>query len=228
MPKRHSPSSRKYFYQIIMKTRILFLLTLCLCGWFTTSAQNAKSTLDTTANKLKKAGGIEASFIVTYYKGNTPAGNAEGTICVERDRFKVKTDYSTTWFDGKTQWALVSGSDEAYVSIPTPAELQSINPYSFVNLYQSGYSLSQQPATYSGKSCHEVRLVAQNQGASILEMILTIDPSTSLPLCVRVKQKNGNWVRITITGIHTGRKWKDSFFKFNQKEYPQVEVIDLR
>lgn len=213
-----------------MKARPLLIALLALFLPYATiaSAQSAKSILDTTASKLKKSGGIEASFVATAFKGTTPSGTTDGSICVQGNRFKITSSHSTTWFDGKTQWALVAGSNEAYVSTPTEAELQSINPYSFVNLYKSGYNLSLHQATYAKRPCHEVWLIAQSRGQSIHEMRLTIDPSTYLPLCVRVKQKNGNWVRINIGTIHSGRDWPASFFRFNEKEHPAVDVIDLR
>ena len=81
---------------------------------------------------------------------------ANGHIQVQGNKFKIASNALTTWFDGRTQWTLMNGSDEVNVSNPTAAELQQVNPYTFINLYKSGYNLKLANTTYHGKACHEL------------------------------------------------------------------------
>jgi len=194
----------------------------------TANAQTARQILDQTSAKLQKSGGLQATFTATTYKGLQVTGSSTGSICVQGNKFKLTTTASTTWFNGKTQWAMMQGSDEAYVSTPTEAELQSVNPYTFINLYKSGYTLTTKKTTYGGKPCHEVELNATGASGSIERMIVTVDASTYLPRCVRIKPRRGEWVRLQVTGLSTGKKWSQKFFEFSEKDYPAVEVIDLR
>lgn len=207
----------------IIASAALFLCT-CACAF----AQSARSILDQTANKLKNSGGIEASFEGTSFKGTQVAGEGAGTIYVQGGKFKISTNQLTTWFDGKTQWTLMNGSDEVNVSTPTAEELQSINPYTFVDLYKRGYDLTVENVNYKGTACHEVRLRAQKKNQGILLLILTIDKKTQLPVSVRMKSDKGEWTRIRVNGIHTNKKWNAATFQFNSKEHPGVEIIDLR
>ncbi len=207
----------------------LSLLAFFALGIATAAAQNALNVMDRTAAKLNGAGGIKAGFTATTYKGaKTPNGTTTGTICVEGGKFKMTSQYNTTWFNGKTQWALLNGSDEVYVSTPTASELQSINPYTFVNLYKTGYKLSMSSGTYAGKATHEVRMVAKGKGKNIPEMRVTVDKNTYMPHCIRLKMSNGNWVRIQVTSVSTRQHWDNTFFEFTKNDYPAVEVIDLR
>lgn len=212
--------------------RILSLFVTLMCIFFLTPtmlhAENGKEVLDKVSDRLKKAGGIEANFIGTNYKDNKEVGRTTGTISIQDTKFKIEAKELTIWFDGATQWSLLSGSDEAYASTPTQAELQSINPYTFINLYKSGYQITLKSATYSGKSVHEVRMLAQKKNMGIQEMLILVDPATYLPLNVRIRDARGNWIRIIVNGIKTGKKWDDSFFRFNKSEHSGVEVIDLR
>ena len=121
----------------------------------------------------------------------------------------------TTWFDGKTQSTLLAGSDEVNVSTPTAAELQAINPYSFINIYKKGYTATLAKASYEGKSVHEVRLVATSKKSSMQKILLTIDPTTLMPLSVRFKNAKGDWTRIRVRSIKTGRKFADAAFTFD-------------
>lgn len=207
---------------------ILFTLFAACAVSATGFAQTARQVLDQTADKLKRSGGIEATFEGTQFKGTEEAGSTTGQIQIQGGKFKISSDALTTWFDGRTQWTLLKGSDEVNVSKPTEAELQQINPYTFVNLYKEGYNLKLAPTTYQGKACHEVRLVAQNKNNAIQLLIAVIDKQTHLPYSIRIKDNRGEWTRIRVSGLRTHRKWNDATFKFDEKQHPGIEVIDLR
>lgn len=208
--------------------RIFLTLTASCALSLTMVAQTAKSVLDQTANLLQSGGGLEATFEGTQFKGTKAAGTATGKIQVQGNKFKITSDAVTTWFDGRTQWSLIAGSDEVNVSTPTAAELQQMNPWAFVNLYKKGYSLTRSDATYKGRACHEVRLNAQSKSNSIQTLVVTIDKSTHLPHSIRIKDSKGEWTRIRVSNVSMHKKWNDAQFKFDEKQHPGVEVIDLR
>ena len=211
-----------------MNIKHIFLILLCACTLLPVQAQKAQDILDKTAGKLKNSGGIEAVFEATAFKGTKETGSAGGTIKVKGNKFKIESNSLTTWFDGKTQWTLLAGSDEVNVSTPTAAELQAINPYSFINIYKKGYAATLSKASYEGKSVHEVRLVATSKNSNMPKILLTIDPSTLLPLSVRFKNAKGDWTRIRVRSIKTGRQFANTAFTFDAKQHPGIEVIDLR
>lgn len=205
-------------------------LTLCFACALGTSAfaQTARQVLDETAGKLRGSGGIEAAFEATQFKGTQEGGTADGHIYVAGNKFKISSPSVTTWYDGRTQWTLLNGSNEVNVSTPTAAELQQTNPYTFLNLYKKGYDLRLATTSYRGKSCHEVRLVAQSKNNAIQLLIAVIDKTTHMPLSIRLKDSRGEWTRIRVNSIKTNRRYADSTFRFDQKQHPGVEVIDLR
>lgn len=213
----------------MMKIRRIFLTLAAACAVSLSGfAQTARQVLDQTAAKLKNSGGVEASFEGTQFKGTHEAGSATGQIQVQGQKFKITSANMTTWFDGRTQWTMLGGSDEVNVSTPTAAELQQVNPYTFLNLYKSGYNLKLANTNYHGKPCHEVRLLAQNRSNGIQLLIAVIDKQTHLPYSIRIKDNKGEWTRIRVNSIKTGRKWGDANFKFDPKKHPGIEVIDLR
>lgn len=212
-----------------MNFKKIYLTLFAACAMSVAGiAQTAHQVLDQTASKLKASGGIEAQFEATQFVGVTENGTVGGQICVQGNRFKLTSPSITTWFDGRTQWTLLTGSDEVNVSTPTDAEIQQMNPYTFINLYKKGYNLKLAGTTFHGKACHEVRLVAQNKQSNIQLLIAVIDKKTSLPYSIRVKNNRGEWSRIRINSLKTHRKWPDATFKFNEKQHPGIEVIDLR
>ncbi len=208
--------------------RICITLCAACAVSLSTWAQTARQVLDQTANKLRHCGGIEASFEGTQFNGLREAGTANGSIQVQGNKFKISSSSMTSWYNGRTQWVMLNGSDEVNVSTPTNAELQQVNPYAFLSLYKQGYNLKINSTTYNGKACHEVRLVAQTHGKDIQQMILVIDKQSYMPYSIRVKDNKGDWVRIRVNNIKTGRKWNDANFQFNSKQHPGIQVIDLR
>ena len=207
--------------------RVLFIFTSAFIS-LSLHAQTATSLLDQTAAKLKNSGGISATFEATQFKKTTENGTTQGSIDLSGKKFKVTTPGLTTWFDGKTQWSMLGGSGEVNVSTPTAEELQSINPYAFVDLYKSGYKSTLSYVNKGGKKCPNVRLVATSKQRDIREMRIVLDPDTHLPSSIRILRKDGNWFRIRVKNISLGKKWDDSHFRFSEKDYPGVEIIDLR
>lgn len=192
-------------------------------------AQTARSVLDESAAKLRASAGIEANFEATQFtKGLRETGSTSGSIQVQGTKFKVVSNAVTTWFDGRTQWTLLTGSDEVNVSTPTAAEVGEMNPYTFINLYKQGYTLRLNATTYNGKAAHEVRMTAQSTAANVQTMIVVVDKQTHLPLSIRMKNKSGEWTRIRVKNVQTGKRWADTNFKYNEKQHPGVSVIDLR
>lgn len=195
----------------------LFTLLLLCCS-LSLSAQTAKSVLDKTAS-LCSAGAVQAKFTA---KG--ARGNANGTIVAQGNKFTLHSNQATIWFDGKTEWSLVGGSDEVNVTEPTPKEIASMNPMNFVNIYRSGY----QNTLKTIGSQYEVHLVATSKSKAIKEMYVVVDKATSKPRSIRMRTGNNDWTTITISSFQQLGKKGDGYFRFNRKDYPKMQIVDLR
>lgn len=182
------------------------------------SAESAKAVLDRTANVLSSYASCTANFTATMGRGST-----QGSIILQDRKFYVNGNEALVWFDGKTQWMLIKNTNEVNISTPSAQELQRMNPYFFLNLYKSGYDLSLK----DGGAYHIVTLTAKNSQA-INKMEVTINKSTSLPAKVVMTSKRGATNTITISNLKKGKKLPDSTFRFNAKDYPKANIVDLR
>lgn len=124
---------RKYIFSVLIA-----LLSLPVIAQQQQS--QAKVILDKTAEAFRKAGGVKADFTVKAVANGLVEGAENGTIQLKGEKFVLKTSDIITWFDGKTQWSYVTKNDEVNVSNPTQEELQQINPYTFLYMYQKGFS----------------------------------------------------------------------------------------
>ncbi len=199
-----------------MKKMILlaFMAVLSL-GAF---AQTAQQVLDKTAKVIGNKSGASANFSMSSPK----YGSASGTIAIKGKKFNARTAQATVWYDGKTQWTYMKKTNEVNVSNPTQAQQMSMNPYTFINIYKTGY-------TYTMKtigSNYKVRLVAQNKKRTVQELILTIDKKSYIPSLIKMRQGN-TWSTITVSNFKA-KSISNSTFVFNSKDFPKAEIVDLR
>ncbi|MDD3036789.1 LolA-like putative outer membrane lipoprotein chaperone [Bacteroides sp.] len=211
--------------------KYIFSVLIALLSWPVVAQQSqAKAVLDKAAEAFRKAGGIQAEFSVKYYDNGQFAGTSSGVIRLKGERFQLKTPEAATWFDGKTQWSYLESSEEVNITTPTQEELQSINPYTLLYLYQKGFSYKLGSVkSFGGKSVEEVILTATNRKQDLASIILYVSPDTYQPIFILLQQRGGkNRSEITITGYKTGLNYPDADFAFDRKQYPNAEIIDLR
>lgn len=180
------------------------------------SAQTAKQVLDKTAAVVSAKSGAKASFSI---KGDQM--NASGSIAIKGKKFQATTPQATVWFDGKTQWTYLKKNDEVNIANPSEAELAAINPYNFIYLYKNGYKY-----TMEKKNGNFIVHLTASGKRSIQEMYITINQKTYIPSQIRMRQQKG-WTTINITGFQQSNL-PDGMFRFNSKDFPNAEVIDLR
>lgn len=196
--------------------RLCFLITTVLfCT--ATFAQTAKSVLDKAAANITVKSGVQANFKMSGSMGTT-----SGTIAVKGKKFHATTPQAIVWFDGKTQWTYMKNNDEVNVTTPTEAQLQAINPYNFINLYKNGYSYT---LNKSGKD-YVVHLTASSKDKKIREMFISVNKTSYTPTQVKLLQGT-KWTIFDITDLKK-QNISDTQFRFNAKDFPQAEVIDLR
>ena len=196
--------------------KICFLITAMLLS-VATYGQTAKSVLDKAAANVSAKEGIRANFKMTGSHGNT-----SGQIAVKGRKFYATTPMATVWFDGKTQWTYLKNNDEVNVSNPTEAQLQAINPYNFIHLYKRGYTYTMNTAGTD----YVIHLVANSTDRKIKELFISVNKKTYQPKQVKMLQGK-KWTTFDINSIKK-ENIADSQFRFNAKDFPKAEVIDLR
>ena len=139
--------------------------------------------------------------------------NDKGTISIKGKKFHATTPDAIIWFDGKTQWTYVKKNDEVNVSTPNESQLQALNPYNFIYMYKKGYTYMMTKKSNG----YEVHLTATDKKRSVQEMYITVNKSTYIPSQIRVKHCNFKKANLS-----------DGIFRFNSKDFPKAEVIDLR
>lgn len=186
---------------------------------------DARDILDRAADAFRREGGVKITFSV-----RAPEENTNGSIRLKGDKFLLETEGVTTWFDGRTQWSYLASSDEVNVSEPTPEELQSINPYSWLSLYKQDYKLKvAKTGNASDDTAYKVVMNATKRSQDMQCIILYIEKGSFRPLKLSMVQRGSKDAAVVfINSYQTGKNYDDSLFVFDRKAYPTAELVDLR
>lgn len=198
----------------------IIITLLMISASFSVNANDANSILANASNKLVNSKSISATFSLINN------GKAEqGSITIAGDKFTITTDELSTWFDGKTQWTYSSSINEVNISEPTPEELQFINPFAIIKNFKTEFNAKLLSNT---NGVHKVILTPKNKNASIKNIELSLNSSNSFPTLVVINATNNIKTTIKVKSIKTGDSLPISTFTFNTKNYPNIEIIDLR
>ena len=117
--------------------RLLVIFIVTAATLSSTQAQISKSitkVLDNCAKTFKSAGDVKAQFVATQFEGRDEIGSSRGTISISGKKLFIDNGGVKIWYDGKTQWSLVSDNKEVNITEPSPQERSQMNPYSFLSI----------------------------------------------------------------------------------------------
>jgi hypothetical protein len=163
---------------------------------------------------------------------NSPKNNIsesfEGTLIIKGDKFTLSTPDVRSWFNGKTLWTYVSGTQEVNVSNPTGSDLRSINPLLILKNYKKDFNVSctGESTSHNSKISNDITMIPK-QKDDIERLELQIEKTSSLPAKIVMIMKHDIRNTITIKGLKPLNMTDDSFI-FPEKKFPDAEIIDLR
>lgn len=191
-------------------------------------AVRARKILDTTAAKLKGMKGMTIHFTIAQYQGKKMQGNSNGQIDLLDTRFCVTMPDMLSWFDGKNQWSMVPGDSEVNLTAPTPEEQQAMNPYAFLSLYKSGYTLEcDRTKLTNGAQGWKIMMKAKSAKQQLSRIQVEIDVNYT-PVRVTMQQGKTQVVRIDVNKLEGNRSFPAHHFTYPKDKYPHIEIIDLR
>lgn len=217
-----------------MKTIRSIILTLSIlllsAASYAQSSKESKDILDKASQLFEKSEGVKLSFVLS---SDNPDGGAfepqEGVAFVKGNKFKLELTFSTTWFDGTTQWVLLKDANEVNISTPTPQELISISPLALLNMYNTNYVLKKPTrSTYNGKEITEIEMTPINKSQDFKSLSIAIDIKTNSVVLVKVTTSDGSKNKLSISDYTSNNKYTNDLFTFNKYNHPGVEIIDLR
>ena len=196
-------------------------MLLCLALPVLAQQEGARDILRRAADTFLREGGVYVSFSL-----RSSEGLSSGTLRLKGEKFVLEAGGMTTWFDGHTQWTYLPSSDEVNISEPTDEELQTLNPYAWLYLYDREYDLQSLPAETSGQ--YKIEMSARSAGEQVERLVLWLDKSGLHPVKFSLTLAGNVEPTLITVRYRTRQPYTDAMFVFDPGEYPTAEVIDLR
>ena len=200
----------------------VLLVVVALCSGGLMQAQRAQAILDKATAKIGSGSSVNCSFSITG-----DGGSVKGSFKSSGQKFQLATPIATTWYDGKSMWTSNAKTKEITLVNPTVAEVNEVNPFSYLHNYKSTYK-----AYFSRKKnakCHLIVLNSRNPGSCDIKAIeIAINKNTFLPEHFIVRDSSDKVVTVNISQLSLSAKNVASTFVCPVSSMKDYELIDLR
>ena len=219
-----------------MTKQLSFIFLIVSIPLVTLAQQGEKAgkILDKLARKNKSYETIQADFSVTYtnLQAKDQSNTSDGKIIMKGDKYKLKLNKSTIYYNGKTQWNHLHDVSEVNISEPVQdkSEQDIINhPNKIFELYTRDFKYKYLEKTSENNQTYDViDLYPKNLEKDYSRIRLKINAEEPQIHSAKLFGKDGSRFTITIENMEVNKEIPDSTFVFKEEEHPDVEVIDMR
>jgi outer membrane lipoprotein-sorting protein len=219
-----------------MKTLLFGLFIFCGSTAFAQnnklgdSDPDAKMILDNVSAKFKTYKSVTATFTLTVTNAaGKVQGTKKGTVYLKGSKYRVSISGQEIFSDGDNIWTYDKSADEVQVTKFDPSA-NTITPQKmFTNFYDKDFLYKLNGETkQSGKVIQEIELTPVDKTKTFFKVLVNIDKTSKNIISTKVFEKNGNRYIYTVNSMKTNTAIPESLFVFDTKNYPGVEVVDLR
>ena len=209
------------------KISLLFLFIGIFSASYSQKDPEAEKILKKLSEKTKSHEVIKANFSIEFKNIKENIQNtSDGSITMKGDKYRLKFMDTESFFDGKTLWDYISEVNEVNITEPEPDDDDIFsNPKKLFTIYENDYKyqLIKNNANYSIIDLYPIDL---NEEFSRIRLQINTDKYTITS--ATVFGKDGSHYTISLFDYDLNKSVNDSYFIFNEKNYRDVEIIDMR
>ncbi len=207
------------------------ILTILFCALTVTlSAQHKKAydILQKATDKLNSYKNVEADF--TYDLLN-PEGetneSGKGTLLISGDRYRLSIVGQLVICDGNTIWTYIEDAEEVQINEVVEEE-DAIAPSNLLTFYNTNYKAKHLAEDVIGGHTVYIISLKPNEDKNYSKADLFIKKDNLHILKIVLDDKNGGKTVYTITEFIPEKDVTDKDFTFDEVDYPDVDIIDMR
>jgi len=186
----------------------------------------AKKILDAVSAKFKTFKSVQSKFTLKIENSsNKVMGNKTGTVYMKGTKYRIKVSDQDIYCDGSNVWTVDPASKEVTIN-KLDASNNTITPQKlFTNFYDKDFLYK---LNSDAKGIQEIELTPIDKSKLFHKVIVFINKATQTIVSTKIFEKAGNRYTYTVSGMDTKSNIDDATFVFNLKNYPGMEVVDLR
>ena len=207
------------------------LSVLCLLGLSVICfAQGQKdpaalTILEGMSQKYTSYASFEAQFTNTLINPDKTTEDLSGKITVKGDMYKLELGDQEVINDGENIWTYLREVNEVNVTEYYPED-QEFTLSNIFTIYEEGYKYVYVEER-DGGNIHIIDLEPEAKGRDIYKIRMEIDDNSELK-SFTLFERSGVKYKYAIDNFNAETNIGDSFFEWDEADYPGVEVIDFR
>lgn len=211
--------------------KLTSLLSVLFCTMILSNAvmaqgdKKATAILDGMSAKYQKLKSFKAIFTYTPDGGKSLKGDAT----VKGTKFRLKMAGQEIFNDGKVMATYIKESNEVNIQDFDPTSTGELDPTKIYSAYKKGFKYSFVEEKKVGNLVTEVvELIPTSKNSQVSKVQIQVNKTDKSINNWKIFQKNGEKVTYKLEQFQPEVAVADNFFTFNAKQYPGVEVVDLR
>jgi hypothetical protein len=207
------------------------LLLIIIISWpLTLWAQNdpeAIKVLDNFSSTALAAPSVSIKFrLISIDQMNKTRDTINGTLFMAKDKYRLELPDNIVWFNGSVSWSYLIAEKEVTITRPGKKDNSfTSRPSSIFTLYKTGYKAR---LVTDNNSSYTVDLYPEDIESDLIRIRLVVGKRGSDLITAEYKRKDGTSLFLVIDYYDLTAKPDGASFAFNQKQYPGIDVIDMR
>ena len=171
---------------------------------------------------------IEFSIEISSLKDEV-IENFDGILIMKEDKYKLDLMETVSYFDGEARYTYMPDVNEVIITDPDEEGGLMSNPAKLFTLYNEEFKYRLiGEVERSGQYLFEIDLHPIDISRDFHTVKLFIEKTSMFLHSAVIAGKDGNRYTLFVNEYDKTKKLDDTFFKFEETDYPGVEVIDMR
>ncbi len=212
-------------------TKILLMLLLIIpfVGFSQSKDKQATEILQKVTAKTKAYSSIKLEF---SYQMENPGANinqlTEGKALISGEKYHLDIAGETVISDGKTIWTVIADAEEVQVNDVQQGD-DGFSLTSMLTTYNDDYKSKLLPniTTMDGKNVYALALTP-NEKKTFDKVQLFVDKDKMYVYSIALYDQNGSVYTYKITSFIPNAPDNAKYFTFDEADFPNFDVIDMR
>ncbi len=206
----------------------LIMVVACV-GWAQQNDPRATQILQAVTSTYKSSKAVQADFNIRVENPHAKMADMQnGTLFVKGNKYRLMLKNQEVICDNQTVWTYLKDVNEVQINTFDPEE-NSLSPSDLFTLYEKDFlSAFVEEKTIQGKVIQFIELTPLDKSKPYFKIRLGVDKQSKTIFNATVFDKNGSRYYYEIRRFTANPQLADTFFFFDPRNYPGIEVVDLR
>lgn len=205
-----------------IKNKIATIATIAILAFCNSTKLNAKEHLEKATAKFSKHDSYLANLSIQFSIGNSKPQEESATLSIYGDMFRLEMDNQIIFSDSESNYTYTPRSKELVIeTISKTSPLYS--PMSLFSLDLDLFEIKE-IETILEKRIYTLQNKTKMDGIDTIKVTLINNNISE----VNIIDNTDNEIRIKVLSVDFGAPITPDIFKFNKREYKDVEIIDFR